>query len=98
MRVGATSPLDALRPDKSVIEIPVSPSMGYVGSFFYQKSHPRPPSWVADVEKVLTSSVDQVSSASASGVLVLERSGRIFAVSFGYGRSLLEPALVERQF
>lgn len=98
MRIGATVPLDAIRPDKGVIEIPVAPSMGYVGSFFYQRSFARPPSWVVDVEKVLTSPVDQVSSASASGVLVLERSGRIFAVAFGYGRSLLDPALIERQF
>lgn len=98
LRTSVGAAIDAIRADKSTIEIPTSQASGITGSFFHLRSFPSPPGWVAEIDTVLDTAVTHVHSASASGVLVLQTSGRWFAVSFGYGRSLLDPALIQRQF
>ena len=98
LRGSAKTPSDYIRADKSSVEIPASQASGITGSFFYLRSFPTPPNWVADVDAVLSAPIANVNSASASGVLVLRTSSQWFAISFGYGRSLIDPAQIQRQF
>jgi hypothetical protein len=63
----------------------------------WRSSHPNPPGWVADLNPVLTAPLQLIFSASASGLLVLETSGRHFAITFGYGKGFLDPAKIQRQ-
>ena len=98
MRDSTTDVVDAIRSDKPFTQIDISPSAALDGAFFYQHSHANAPRWLLDVNTVLASDVTNVVTASASGVLVIRRAGRIFALAFGYGRSLLDPALIQRQF
>ena len=93
-----SSPDDAIRQDKHPTAISVDPSSGLVGCFFYENSHSKPPSWVAEVSPVLSAPVQAVFSASASGLLILETAGRHFAITFGYGKGYLDPAKIQRQF
>lgn len=98
LRPGLKAPADAIDSDKPTTELVATPSSGITGSLFYVPSVVAPPSWVAEVDSILTGSLQGVNSASASGVFVIKTSKRWFAVSFGYGRSLLDPAWIERQF
>lgn len=98
LRGSGHAPSDYIRADKASTEIPTSSDSGIIGSFFYLPSFPTPPNWVAEVDKVLGAPIANISSASASGVLILQTSSRWFAISFGYGRSLIDPAQIQRQF
>lgn len=93
-----SSPGDAIRADKHPVSVALDPGSGLTGQFYYQTSSSRPPSWVAQINPILTASLESVFSASASGLLVLERSGRFFAFTFGYGKGFLDPAKIQRQF
>jgi uncharacterized protein (TIGR04141 family) len=89
---------DAISSEKQTVDIETRKDSGVEGTLFYQRSAARPPGWVTEVDPLLDERISGVVSASASGVLVLKTSERWFAVSFGYGRSLIDPAVIQRQF
>ncbi|MCT2023616.1 TIGR04141 family sporadically distributed protein [Corynebacterium sanguinis] len=89
---------DALDPDKPSVAVEIDPSTGIDGRFFYVKSQPSVPAWVGFVQPLLTDQLSDIRSASTSGLLLLRTSGRIFALTFGYGRSLLDLSKIEYQF
>ena len=58
---------------------------------------PQPPKWY----KFLSAAIENppaVLSSSASAVLFVSTSNRLFALTFGYGRSLLTPGAWEEDF
>ncbi|MHB1467772.1 MAG: DUF6119 family protein, partial [Solirubrobacteraceae bacterium] len=65
---------------------------------FVASSPPHPPGWKAYLAPHVTGLIDDVYTASASAVLLLEASGRLFAVTFGGGRHLLEPDAFVQDF
>lgn len=89
---------DALDPEKTGIAADIDESSGIDGRFFYVKPQESTPAWVGFVNPVLTESLDTIRSASASALLLLRTSDRIFALTFGYGRSLLDLSKIEYQF
>jgi uncharacterized protein (TIGR04141 family) len=93
-----SGPDEAIRADKQPTSVSLDPTSKLTGRFYYQASSSRPPSWVAQINPILTASLQTVFSASASGLLILERSGHFFAFTFGYGKSFLDPAKIQRQF
>ena len=91
-------PDDAIRLDRSPVSIELDPSNELTGTFYYITSAAHPPPWVAQINPVLSAPIQSVVSASASGLLIIQTSGKHFAVTFGYGKGLLNPAKIERQF
>lgn len=76
-----------------------SPLMsGLEGEFFYVSRPPKPPAWTNFVGKYVATMPSHLSSASASGVLVVEVERTWFAITFGYGRSLLNQERVVSRF
>ncbi|MCX7523429.1 TIGR04141 family sporadically distributed protein [Microbacterium sp. STN6] len=75
----------------------VSASAGFSGIFYSKYNQPRFPEWAKYVSPVLESNLD-VRTASASGLLILNAADRYFALSFGFGRSFLDPSKIERRF
>jgi uncharacterized protein (TIGR04141 family) len=71
---------------------------GLTGRFYSKKSFPRKPGWVTYLDHVVDGGVQGLQSASASGLLLLRVDGRTFALTFGYGRSFLDQARIERRF
>lgn len=71
---------------------------GLDGRFYSKKNFPRTPSWAKYVEPAIQGGIQGVQSASASGLLVLRVDDRLFALTFGYGRSFLDQAKIERRF
>ncbi|PHP51813.1 DUF6119 family protein [Actinomyces ruminis] len=89
---------DALDPDKERITVEIDPSTGIDGRFFYVEPSPSIPTWVAFVQPLLTDELNTIRSTSTAALLLLRTSGRVFALTFGYGRSLLNLSKIEHQF
>jgi len=72
-----------------------------VGTFYLEDSHPRSPDWVRDFFGSLGDEARLVTS-SAKGVLLVEiqhqEETHRFAVSFGFGRYLMEDDVIEERF
>jgi len=78
-------------------EFDLSQGSGVEGRFYRVQSPPKTPPWASFVGSVLDRSLTVLTS-SASGLLLVRSSGRIFALTFGYGRSLLDLSKIEFQF
>jgi uncharacterized protein (TIGR04141 family) len=71
---------------------------GLTGRFYSKKSFSRKPGWATYVDPVVDGGVQGLQSSSASGLLLLQVDGHTFALTFGYGRSFLDQARIERRF
>lgn len=89
---------DALDTEKASVAVDLDPSAGVDGRFVYVQPRPSVPSWVGFVQPVLADELGSLRSSSTSALLLLRTSGRIFALTFGYGRSLLDLSKIEYQF
>jgi uncharacterized protein (TIGR04141 family) len=88
---------EAIAQGKSPAALELDATSGIDGTLYYLSKPPRPPAWLSYVKEIVPSVPDLVSS-SVSGVLVVRAHNRHFALTFGYGRSLLDMSKVERQF
>ncbi|MCV7091649.1 DUF6119 family protein [Mycobacterium interjectum] len=88
---------EAIAMGKTPTKVPVSDQGGLSGNFYYVTKPPKTPGWVQFVRGVAPTLPD-VFSSSASGLLVAKAHDRYFALTFGYGRSLLDLSKIERQF
>lgn len=91
---------DALAEDlpKSVVSQALVTSSGLHGTFYSRANPPSRPGWATYLDPLLVGGAPALRSASASGLLVLKVDAHFFALTFGYGRSFLNPAKVERRF
>lgn len=87
----------AIATGKSPMKVPIAGQPGIEGNFYYSSKPPTRPGWVSFVRDVAPSLPD-VYSSSASGLLVVKAHGQYFALTFGYGRSLLNLSKIHRQF
>lgn len=76
---------------------PKSIAIKGIGTLYYRQSDPHKPSWATDFFDDEVVDV-MFSAASVSAVLVLEVSDRLFAITFGYGRHLLDLGSMEERF
>lgn len=88
----------ALADDKNATAVDLASSSGLDGRFYYVSPHSSAPLWVSFVQPVLADQLASIRTSSASGLLLVRASSRLFALTFGYGRSLLDLAKIEYQF
>ena len=73
-----------------------------VGTFYVQESSVNPPSWLSDFFGKGTISKFKILTASAKALLLVpvqvDKATRIFALTFGHGRSLLKEGVFEERF
>jgi len=67
-------------------------------SLFVTAIPPHPPTWQSFLAPHVTGDIEGLSMASSAAVLLLESAGRLFAVSFGQGRHLLNPEAFAQDF
>lgn len=84
--------------DADTNHVEVRPAAGIDGAFYWTSRPATPPPWVGYLSPVLSEVPQSLRSSSASGLLLLRAAGRFFALTFGYGRGLLNPAKIVRQF
>lgn len=89
---------DALRDLNDVKSYVVSAIDADNDSLFVTSIPPHPPPWQTFLASHVTGSLDGLSTASSAAVLLIEGSGRLFAVTFGQGRHLLDPEAFEQDF
>ncbi|MCL5746179.1 MAG: TIGR04141 family sporadically distributed protein, partial [Acidobacteria bacterium] len=66
-----------------------------LGTLYLKPPEQHPPSWLRLFKGLLDISLV---NSSSSAVMILPVAKRLFALTFGYGRSLLSPGAVEEQF
>lgn len=71
---------------------------GLSGRFYSKRPFSRKPGWATYLDPVVDGGVQGLQSSSASGLLLLQVDGHIFALTFGYGRSFLDQSKIERRF
>lgn len=89
---------EALDVDAKPQRVELEEDSGVAGRFYYEPRLPRPASWVSFIQPALVTGLDGVMSVSSAGLLVLRASDRLFAVTFGFGKSLLDLSAVVRRF
>lgn len=88
----------ALRDSSSLTPIPLKTGMEFTGEFWHGKPQVRTPQWQRFVDPVLASKIKNLTTTSVSALLFVKAKGRIFALTFGYGRNLLKPDSFELGF
>jgi len=68
------------------------------GVLYVRRSKPRKPRWLPYFEKLVDFAGAGALTASAAAALLVKRKTRLYAVTFGYGRSLLADGAVEERF
>jgi len=67
-------------------------------SVFLTWTPPHSPAWMSYVEPHVSGDLPDLYAASSGAVLFVESSGRLFALTFGQGRHLLDPENLESDF
>ena len=88
---------ECLSKTRKMIEHSFTLSDGTEGSVFTESIPPHEPKWVSLLAGAVTN-LPVLQSSNASAVLFLKRGDRLFALTFGYGRSLLIPGSWEEDF
>ena len=68
------------------------------GSLFTKASFQRKPEWATFLESGIDGELEELKTASASGLVVLTTDSRWFAITCGYGKSLMNPIVIDRRF
>lgn len=71
---------------------------GLAGRFYSRPNYASLPSWARYLKPIIEGDIPSLQSASASGLLVLMVDQRMYALTFGYGRSFLNQSKIERRF
>ena len=71
--------------------------IGNVGTLYYGESYTDPPTWSKKFFGDLLNEVN-IYNASSKAVLLVPLKGRVFALTFGYGHTLLDPGVFEERF
>jgi uncharacterized protein (TIGR04141 family) len=69
-----------------------------VGTMFIRQIPTHPPKWASFFAKSTESIVELLYSSSVSAVYLTEAAGRIFALTFGHGRHLINAGSYETRF
>lgn len=82
---------------RSKREPPACKMIPGVGTLYYASTRIRTPKWV-DGFFGTTVEREAFKSATASAMLIIESGGRLFALTFGFGRAFLNQNAIERHF
>lgn len=94
-----TAESDLVQKRSTLTRTAVSASNGNsIGNLYTRRSSVGVPRWVSFFGDAVDAEALGLKASSASGALVVPIEGRLFALAFGYGRSLINRAVVEESF
>lgn len=82
---------DARDPEKVATVHELADGLQLRGTLFVGGQRQATPAWVELMNPYLQQPIDVAYTASISAVLIVEHENRLFALTFGYGKSLLRP-------
>lgn len=100
IKTGTTEYEDALDEDEvgRLTRHELEPRLPFQGALYLAPQRTAPPRWLSFLESGAQGELAHLYNASTSAVLFIRSSRRLFAFTFGYGRSLLRPTRIERAF
>jgi len=100
IKTGTRDYEDALEEDEvaSLTKHALKRALPFKGALFLAPQRKAPPRWLTFLESGAQGDLQKLYNASTSAILFIRASKRIFAFTFGYGRSLLRPTVIERAF
>ena len=98
LKKGYTVPEKALKNASQLVRYSLKKSLSFTGSFHVQPTRNSVPWWLEFVQNGVTRTIELSDNAANSAVLFVAISSRILAVTFGYGRYLLDQSSFERDF
>jgi len=98
LKEGITKPLDIFSDIDVLKKYDVIQDNSRIGELYLKPSLKRLPNWLSLFENALDISELDLVNSSTAAVLIIGKKGSTFAVTFGYGRSLLEPSVYEERF
>jgi uncharacterized protein (TIGR04141 family) len=96
-----TDPAEILQTDPSQMRaLALAPELELDGELYVKLPSSNEPSWFAFLSPALRdpAALSGLRNSSVSAVLLIRAEGRVFAVTFGYGRTMLIPEAVESRF
>jgi uncharacterized protein (TIGR04141 family) len=97
IKPGTELPDGALR-ESDDAETHTIDSHGLRGYLVVARPLPRRPDWLPFIEEVLGTEIPYAGNSHISSVLLLQRGDKTFALTFGFGRHLLDPNALEPDF
>jgi uncharacterized protein (TIGR04141 family) len=88
----------ALRDPDSLTTYDLDPAAGLEGRLFVLPAEAKRPSWLPFLQSIASEPLAEYANQHVSAVLIVRRSGRMFALTFGFGRFLLDPDVIEPDF
>lgn len=89
---------DFLSADAGVTELEVLELHGFEGVVYIKNPQEKRPRWAQLVDAIVGREVDQLSNKSSSAVLLTRVDGKVIALTFGYGRFLLNTGCFKQDF
>ncbi|WP_222831836.1 DUF6119 family protein [Arcanobacterium phocae] len=83
---------------KDIFKILTNNTFGSEGCLFYKRQEDNTPAWLGYVDPILAEELPEMKTKSISALLVVRVKERIFAITFGYGRSLIDLQKIEYNF
>lgn len=97
LKPDVTEPSQAIKELASVTEVDLS-GASVTGKLYYKQNQSQVPKWVGLFKPILGDSLNTLFNSGTSAVLLLKAGERHFAITFGYGRSLLFADCYEENF
>jgi len=80
-------------------KLPIDATRRISGTLYVKAARPEAPTWVQFIEELFKSSpLASLRNSGASGALLITVDKRLFAITFGHGRHLLEPGQFVRDY
>ena len=98
LRAGFTEPEMILKKAHRCATKEVSVGGSRIGTLYIKDSRSTRPKWLDFFDEVPEIKALDLRNRSHSAVLLVETAGRRFALSFGYGYLMIEPAAIKRRF
>jgi uncharacterized protein (TIGR04141 family) len=83
---------------RSLKHVEIRNAKGFLGSLYVEQSVVNPPRWVRLFAKAVHPRDIPAKSAGSAAVLLIQSGKQVYALTFGHGKTLLAPGVVDERF
>ena len=98
IRDGIAGPQSILQKPHRYGSYPIALDGTSIGTLYVKPSESSLPTWLRFFEDTIDPTTLQLENSSSAAVLLVERGAKSFAVTFGHGRYMLKPTVIEERF
>ena len=98
IRDGISEPHSILKEPKRYRSYPIELDGTSIGTLYVKPSASSIPTWLRFFEDTIDPKTLRLRNSSSAAVLLVKRSDKSFAVTFGHGRYMLNPTVIEERF